>query len=131
MITDPMPTDNNSRCTLRARLASFRYAFSGLSVLGKEPNARIHLVIAILTVTAGLIFHISTIEWCAVILCIGIVLALEAVNTAIEALCDHVSPEFAPMIKRAKDVAAAAVLLSAFAAVAVGLIIFLPKVLNK
>lgn len=124
MTTD---TGKNSGYNLRARLRSFRYAFAGVGLLWHEPNARIHFVAAILVTAAGFLLNISSSEWIAVILCMGLVLALESVNTAIEALCDHVSPQFASLIKQAKDAAAAAVLIAAIAAVAVGVVIFIPK----
>ena len=77
-------------------------------------------------VTAGFLFHITSGEWLAVIVCIGAVFALEAVNTAIEAIADEVSPGYSPLIKKAKDVAAAAVLIMAIASVAVAAVIFIP-----
>lgn len=82
---------------------------------------------AVLVIAAGFIFSISRMEWCAVVLCIGGVLMAEAVNSAIEALADKVSPERDPLIGRAKDIAAGAVLLFVIAAVVVGLIVFIPK----
>lgn len=73
---------------------------------------------------------LSTFEWIAVILCIGAVLAAEGVNSAIEALCDKVSPEYDEAIKHTKDLAAGAVLILAVMSVIVGLLIFVPKVLS-
>lgn len=112
----------------RARARSFKYAIAGLKVLLGEHNAWIHCCAAVAVTVAGFLFGISRAEWLAVALCIGAVLALEAVNTAVEAICDHVSPQFAPLVKRAKDVAAAAVLIMALAAVAVACIIFVPRI---
>ncbi len=115
----------------RARARSFRYAFSGIAALiGGEHNARIHLCVALLVIAAGFLFSIRPWEWCAVILCIGGVFMAEGFNSAIEALADEVSPQFSPLVKRCKDIAAASVLLFVFAAVAVGLIVFLPYVFN-
>lgn len=109
---------------------SFVYAWQGIvSLFGNEPNARIHLCVALLVVAAGFFFNISASEWCLVTLCIGGVFMAEAFNTAIEKLCDKVSPQTDSLIKIAKDVAAGAVLLFVFAAVAVGLIVFLPKII--
>lgn len=99
-----------------------------MGALMSEHNAWIHCCAALAVVVAGILFRISAGEWLAVVLCIGSVLAMEAVNTAIEAVCDHVSPQFSPLIKRAKDVAAAAVLIMAFTSVAVACIIFLPRI---
>lgn len=112
------------------RLRSFGYAFKGIRTLFSQPNACIHAAVMVIVLLCGWFFHIAVWEWCAVILCIGGVLMAEALNTALEALCDKVSPGFDPLIGRAKDVAAGAVLLFVFAAVAVGLIIFLPKFIS-
>lgn len=70
---------------------------------------------------------LSSMEWIVICLCIGLVLSAEAVNSAIEALADRVSPAYDEAIKRTKDLAAGAVLLLAIASAVVGLIIFLPK----
>lgn len=112
----------------RARARSFKYAIAGLKVLLGEHNAWIHCCAAVAVTVAGGLLGISRSEWLAVVLCIGAVLSLEAVNTAVEAICDHVSPQFAPLVKRAKDVAAAAVLIMALAAVVAGCIIFMPRI---
>jgi len=117
--------------SLKKRAASFRYAFRGLIDLFKsQVNARIHGAAVLAVVLAGFYFQISRTEWIAVTLCILLVFSLEAMNTAIEYLTDLVSPDFHPLAGKAKDVAAAAVLLAAFGAVLVGLIIFLPRVLS-
>ena len=78
-------------------------------------------------VLAGLWLDLSTLEWAAVVLCIGAVLAAEGINSAIEALCDRVSPGYDEAIKHAKDLAAGAVLILAVMSVVVGLLIFIPK----
>lgn len=116
--------------TLRNRLNSFTYAFNGLRLLfSEEPNSRIHLVCTILVVFAGFFFQISRFEWLAVIASIGFVIAVEIINSAIEALCNHITPELNPNIKKVKDLAAAAVLVSAITACVIGAIIFLPKLI--
>jgi len=115
--------------SLRRRVDSFRYAFQGLADLFRsQPNARIHLCAAGLAAVAGWWLHISRLEWLALVMCITLVIALEAVNTALEHLTDLVSPDFHPLAGKVKDVAAAAVLIGAFGAVGVGLIVFVPKV---
>ncbi|MAX80621.1 MAG: diacylglycerol kinase [Crocinitomicaceae bacterium] len=122
---------NQEKFSLRKRIKSFGYAFSGIATLLKEEhNARIHAVATVCVIVAGIYFKVSVTEWIALVFAIGLVFALEAVNTAIEALADFASPEQHPLIKKAKDVAAAAVLIGAFAAAAVGLFIFLPKVIE-
>ena len=114
----------------KARGRSFVYAWRGIRYLVRgEHNSRIHLVVAIAVVVAGILFGISATEWAVISLAIGLVLALEAVNSAVEALADHVSPDFAPLVGRAKDVAAGAVLLGVFGAVGAGVAVFLPKLI--
>lgn len=109
------------------RLKSFVYAFAGIaSLLRAEHNAWIHLAATVAVIAAGLWFGVGTGEWIALIIAITLVWMAEALNTAFEALCDVASPEFHPLVKQAKDVAAAAVLIAAMGAAAVGLIVFLP-----
>lgn len=115
----------------KKRAKSFQFAFAGIKMLLRnEHNAWIHSVTALLVLVFGFIFQLSPLEWVAVFLCIGIVLMAEAFNTSIEALADRVNPEQDPMIKKAKDVAAGAVLIAALMSVAVGLIIFIPKFID-
>lgn len=115
------------RFSLRKRIRSFGYAFEGMATLVRdEHNARIHVVALVCAIAMGIIFGISRTEWCLVALCIGGVLMAEAMNTAVEALADLVSPERHPLVKKAKDVASAGVLFMAIAAAVVGLLIFLP-----
>lgn len=121
----------NNGFTLRKRLKSFTYAFHGIYLLIRyEHNAWIHTAAAVCVVLAGLFFQLTPGEWVAVIFAIGMVLAAEAINSSIEALCDLVSPEYNEAIKKSKDLAAGAVLLLAIAAALVGLLIFIPKVYN-
>lgn len=121
----------NSGFTLRKRLRSFRFAAAGIRGLLREDNARIHAVAAVTVTAAGLWLELTATEWAAVVLCIGMVLAAEAVNTAIESICDLVSPGYCEYVRRAKDLAAGAVLLLAAASVCVGLLIFLPKLIDR
>lgn len=119
------------RFSIRKRIRSFGYAFCGMRTLVRdEHNARIHLTATVVAVSLGFVLGISRWEWCAVALCIGAVLMAEAMNSAVEALADLVSPEWNPLVKKAKDVAAAGVLFMAVAAVAVGLLVFLPYLFN-
>lgn len=122
---------SDSKFSWKKRARSFRYAFAGIAAfLRSEHNAWIHCSVAVLVIAAGFIFHISALEWCLIALCIGGVLMAEAFNSAIEALSDKVSPERSDLIKRAKDIAAGAVLIFVMAAVCVGLIIFVPKLIS-
>ena len=117
--------------TLNDRLKSFSFAFSGIKVLLKhEHNARIHQVILILVIIAGVLLKISASGWIAILLAAGLVFASECFNTAIENLSDVVSPEKNEKIKIAKDVAAAGVLISALTSVIIGIIVFLPAILD-
>lgn len=116
---------------LAARLRSFRHAFRGISDLVRtQPNARIHLVALAVIVGLGSYFGLSRGEWTVLLLCAAAVLVVEALNTAIEYLVDLVSPGYHPLAGRAKDAAAAAVLLMALGAAVVGLIIFWPYLEN-
>lgn len=121
----------NDGFTLRKRLKSFKFAFNGIRLLiTREHNAWIHCFAAICVIIAGFAFDISTTEWIAVTFTIGTVLAAEAVNSSIEAIADLVSPEYNEAIKRTKDLAAGAVLILAISAAIVGLIIFIPKIME-
>ena len=115
---------------LKQRLASFKYAFKGIGeLIRSQPNVKIHLFVALLVSIAGFFFRISLSEWSIIIICIGGVLAAEAFNTALEYLTDLVSPDYHSLAGKAKDVAAAAVLIMALAAAICGLLIFIPKII--
>lgn len=112
------------------RFASFRYAIRGLGcVIRSEPNAKIHLAVTVAVVVAGVYFGLSINEWCAVTLAIGLVLAAEIINTAIEQLVDIVSPNYNVTAGRVKDIAAGATLVAAGCAFVVGALIFGPRIL--
>lgn len=106
-------------------LESFSYAFAGLKeAVRGERNFKVMLLMGALAVVAGLVLRLDALSWVAVILMIGLVLCAEMINTAIECVVDHVTPEVHPLAKRIKDLAAGAVLvLSACVAVA-GLVIY-------
>lgn len=107
---------------------SFGYAFEGIfTCIRKERNMKIHCVMTLLVILAGFIFHISVTEWCICLTLFGLVMALELVNTAVEAVVDLVTSERRPLAKIAKDTAAGAVLIAAIMAAIAGLVIFLPK----
>ncbi|MFT5033680.1 MAG: diacylglycerol kinase [Bermanella sp.] len=116
--------------SLSARAASFGHALRGLLVLLREQhNARIHVGTTLLVLICGVLLELSRNEWIIVTLLIGWVLSMEAFNSALEYLCDLVSREEHPLITKAKDVAAAAVLLSALTAAVIAMLIFIPKLL--
>lgn len=111
---------------------SVGHAWKGiLDVFRSQVNARIHLLAVVCVCLAGWYVGLSPLEWVAILGCIAWVIGLEMVNTAIEYLTDLVSPEFHPLAGKAKDAAAAAVLWSAFIAVVVGALIFIPKICAK
>lgn len=113
---------------LRARLTSFVYAWRGVVALVlTQGNARVHLAATVVVIAAGFFFRVSSGEWIALVLAISSVWAAEGMNTAIEALADRITKEQDPLIGRAKDVAAGAVLLAAIAAAVVGGIVFVPR----
>ena len=112
-------------------LRSFVYAAKGIkSVISSETNMKVHTGISVFVIIMGFAFHISTVEWLACILCIGLVFTVEIFNTSIETLVDLVSPQKHHLAGKTKDIAAGAVLVAAIMSVAVGIIIFLPKVIH-
>lgn len=115
--------------SLLARLRSFKYAFNGFKLLLKdEHNARLHLFFALLAIIWGFLLKISSEEWCFIVFAIGFVFVAEILNTCIEELCNFISPQQDSRIKKIKDLAASAVLISAATAVVVGLVIFVPLI---
>lgn len=107
---------------------SLAFALSGLIHAARsQPNLRIHVAIAALVVAAGLVLRISRFEWALIAALIAMVIALELLNTAIEAVVDLASPSIHPLAKTAKDTAAAAILVAAVGSVVTGLFIFLPR----
>ncbi|MEO0506814.1 MAG: diacylglycerol kinase family protein [Bacteroidota bacterium] len=113
---------------LANRIKSVGYALKGMFILIRtEASIKIQLVIALLVTFAGLYFNISTVEWCLQVLSIGLVMGIEGINTAVEKLSDFVQPQHDKKIGLIKDISAGAVMLVSFAAVIVGLFIYLPK----
>ncbi len=108
-------------------IAGFRYAFRGLSyALRTQRNARVHVTIAILAILLGIVFHISAVEFALIFVAITGVFIAEMFNTVFELCIDLASPDYHPLAKVAKDVAAGAVLLSAMLSVVIGLFVFGP-----
>ena len=106
-------------------LRGFGYAFRGIGVcVYNERNMRVHLVAAVCVLLFGSRFSFTATEWALLWVCIGLVMALEAVNTAFERLCDKVCKQKDPLIKQVKDIAAGGVLLVALGAVGVGVCLF-------
>lgn len=115
---------------IRKMLRSFGYAFEGLLALFRyENNARFHLLVAVGVLLAGIGFDVDSKEWALIALAIGGVWAAEAFNTALEKLCDLVSPDFHPQIKTIKDLAAAGVLVVSGVALVIGVLVFGEKLM--
>lgn len=115
---------------LLGRWASFRAALSGaVFTLKTQPNAWIELTAAVVVIAAGWWLQIERIEWAVIALTLGLVLALEAVNTAIEATIDLISPDCHPLAKIAKDAAAGALVFAVLASIGVAAAIFGPRIL--
>lgn len=123
-----MERKGSKKISFRDRVKSAIYALNGLKILLKEEhNSRIHTVITIIVITAGFLLNISNIEWLIICILIAMVFSLEIMNSAIENLCDHVTPQYNDTIKKIKDLAAAAVFVASAISVICGAIIFLPK----
>lgn len=110
---------------------SFGYAFEGIFAgIRGERNMKIHCFAAVCVIVAGVLFHISVTEWCICLVLFGLILSLELVNTAIEAVVDLVTEDKKPLAKLAKDTAAGSVLIAAVMAAMAGLLIFVPKLVS-
>ena len=107
---------------------SFGYAFEGIfTCIRNERNMKIHVAVTLLVIIAGFVLGLSITEWCICLGLFGLVMALELVNTAVEAVVDLVTAKRHPLAKIAKDTAAGAVLIAAIMAAVIGLLIFVPK----
>ena len=110
------------------RLKSISFAFKGaFKLITTEHSVMVQFTIAMLLVIAGFVFEISRVEWMMQILAFGLVLGIESLNTAVEKIADFIHPEFHKRIGFIKDIAAGAVLFAALAAIAIGLLIYVPK----
>ena len=112
-------------------LNSFKYAFNGIiTSFRTEKNMKIHILMMLLVAIAGIILKINVIEWIICIILFAIVISAELFNTAIETVVNMITMEKNEKAKIAKDVSAGAVLVTAIGSAIVGLIIFIPKVVN-
>lgn len=117
---------------LIARIRSFKPAIEGWwLVLRSQQNTWVHTVFSLIALGLALWLGISRVEWAIILLTMAVVWLTEFLNTAIEVVVDLVSPEPHPLAKAAKDISAAAVLIAALAALLIGLLIFLPPLLQK
>lgn len=123
--------DDKESFSITARVKSVGYAIEGIVLyLKTQHNAIIQLIGTIVVVVLGFLFNVNKTEWTFLVVAIAMVIVSEMFNTAIEFLTDIVKPEIHPQAKKVKDVAAGAVLVASMGASAIGLIIFLPKILN-
>jgi diacylglycerol kinase len=114
---------------LRKKAQSLGYALKGLLIAVKqESNFQIQIALGIAAIILGTYFRLISTEWIFVIAASGMVLSAELWNTALEELCDMLEPSHDPHVAKIKDLAAAGVLMASIAALAIGLIIFLPKI---
>lgn len=124
------PKDGGPRGELAALASSFRYAGAGLWwALTTQRNLRIHIALGLMASILALVLRFSPLELAVLVLLMTVVIALELVNTVVEAAVDLASPGRHPLAKIAKDVAAGAVLVAAAGAVVIGLLLFLPHLL--
>ena len=114
------------------RTSGFRFAFKGIAHSFREQlNLRIHFAITATVILTGWLIELSLVEWCIIIICIGSVISAELFNTAIENHVNLTHPEWNAEAGHTKDVAAGAVLVVAVVSSIIGLIIFLPRVLEN
>ena len=117
--------------SVSSRVESFKHAIRGIGLmLRSQQNAWIHAMATVGVVVFGFLFGVTPGQWCWLVLAIMAVWMAEALNTALEFLADFASPEFHPLVKKAKDVAAGAVLISALGSVIIGLFVLGPYLLR-
>jgi diacylglycerol kinase len=113
------------------RLKSFLYAARGIAImLRSQYNAWIHALSTVIICGLGFVLKITNSEWCWILLAIMAVWMAEALNTALEFLADAALPQYHPLVQKAKDVAAGAVLITAMGAAIIGILIFAPHILH-
>ncbi len=125
--SEPARAADNPAFTVLGRMRSLRYALAGIAfMLRTQHNAWLHLAATVLVVGAGIGLGITAGDWRWIVVALVLVWVAEAMNTAFEHLCDVVAPQFHASVKRSKDIAAGAVLITALGAAALGVMIFLP-----
>ena len=112
------------------RIKSIGYAFKGIWILlSSENSVKVQTSLSIGMTILGYLMNISATEWMFQIIAIGIVIATEGMNTAVEKIANFVEPKFDERMGEIKDVAAGAVAIASLAAIAIGLVIYIPKFL--
>jgi diacylglycerol kinase len=113
-------------------MRSFRFAIAGLGYLARtQPNFRVHLVVAVAVAVTAVALNAGPLDVAVLLLAIGLVLVAEALNTAVEAVVDLVTPDYHPLARIAKDAAAAGVLAAAVVAALIGLIVLGPRLFAR
>jgi diacylglycerol kinase len=131
MSRSPLPPRHSQKNEWAKFIAGFGYAFHGLwYTICTQRHARIHVLIATLAIAMGIALHISALEFAIIFVVITGVFTTEMLNTVAELCVDLASPEYHPLAKIAKDVAAGAVLANAILSIIIGLFIFLPHLLK-
>ena len=127
-----MSTRQKKSLAPQEMIKSFGHAFDGVKdIVRTEHNAWIHSVMTVIVLLISWWVGLDFVRWCFIILAIVSVWVAESFNTAVEILTDHVSPDYSPTAKRAKDIAAAAVLIACIGAFVLGMIILVPAVLQR
>lgn len=112
---------------IKGRLKGCIYAFNGAVLLIKsEPSIQVQGFIAVVMTVLGFAVDITATEWMFQIISIGLIMSLEGINTAVEAVADFIHPDFHPQIGKIKDIAAGAVFITAITASIIGMIIYIP-----
>jgi diacylglycerol kinase len=112
-------------------LYSVVFALRGMKdFFSGDRNGKIQTVFGITAIALGFALSISSFQWLLVLFCIGLVISLEMINSAIEKFCDMITTDFHPGIRIVKDVAAGAVLVASITSLVIGLIIFIPAIVN-
>ncbi len=115
--------------TIKRTIKSISWALSGISYAFRTQfNFRFHVISALIVLILSIVLKLSPLEWCVVLFCIASVITAELLNTAHEVNTDLISPGFNEAAKHVKDLAAAAVLVTAIISAIIGCIIFLPKI---
>jgi len=110
---------------------SILFALQGIKhFFSRDRNAKIQIVMGLTAIAVGCTVSLSSFQWLLVLLCIGFVISLEMINSAIERYCDLVTTDFHPGIKIIKDVASGAVLVASIMSLVIGLIIFIPSLVK-
>ena len=118
------------KMSLRKILKSLSYSFHGLKIHSQQHNFMSMLIIALFVILFGFIMEISYFEWLILVLIMGLVLSLEALNTTLEKTLDYLEPRFSDKIRMLKDLMAGGVAIVIFTSIIIGLMIFLPKIIS-